>query len=85
MGNGGTTGLTISSTGNAAVAGNVQVPAASAYTYAAPKAYSILYPASNFEPENSSAGSTSGLNYAAGTVRLMTGATSKGGWGLTRA
>jgi len=49
VGNGGSTGLSVTSGGSA------QLPAASAYTYAAPKAYSLTYGASDFQPENNTA------------------------------
>jgi hypothetical protein len=49
IGNGGTTGLSVDA------AGNAQLPAAKAYRYAAPKAYSITYGASDFQPETNAA------------------------------
>ncbi|GAA4506816.1 hypothetical protein GCM10023172_36510 [Hymenobacter ginsengisoli] len=54
VGNGGTAGLTLSSAGDAAVAGAVQVPAASAYRYASPKAYTVVYGPNDFQPADAS-------------------------------
>lgn len=41
--------------GAATVGGNVQVPAASAYTYAAAKSYTIIYGPNDFQPADASA------------------------------
>ncbi|QKG54244.1 hypothetical protein [Hymenobacter sp. BRD67] len=55
VGNGGTAGLTLSSAGDATVAGNVQVPAANAYRYATPKAYAFSCGTNDFQPTDASA------------------------------
>ena len=55
VGNGGTAGLTLSSAGDVAVAGAVQVPAANAYRYASPKAYTVVYGPNDFQPADASA------------------------------
>ncbi|MCC2546048.1 hypothetical protein LJY25_06295 [Hymenobacter sp. BT175] len=50
VGNGGTTGLSVTSTGDA------RLPAANAYTYAAAKTYNITYGISDVQPEQEGAG-----------------------------
>jgi hypothetical protein len=57
--------------GGTLVAGsNMQVPAANAYRYAAPKAYSMTYAASDFQPETNAATSDGLTGAASGSQRL---------------
>ncbi len=69
VGNGGTTGLSIDNGGNA------QLPAASAYRYASPKAYTVVYGPNDFQPADASAANAKYVDSQSGGAETVYGTT----------